>query len=146
VATIQLGGRGARKSLDAQVLLVPFIDLLLCCVMFLLVTAVWNDLATIQVRQFTPGGSIDEPEPLSLRLVLSVRADGYELSSAAGEHQRMGGDLSELRSALQSWRKLNATAELTVSAEDGVHYASLIEAVDLARASGFDQLTIGNER
>jgi biopolymer transport protein ExbD len=114
--------------------------------MFLLVTAVWNDLAQIQVRQFVPGGSIDAPERLSLQLVLSVRADGYELSSAAGEHQRMSGDLSELRNALQSWRKLNASAELTVSAEDGVHYASLIEAVDMARAAGFDQLTIASER
>jgi biopolymer transport protein ExbD len=36
---------GGRKSLNPSIALVPpFIDLLLCCVMFLLVTAVWNDL------------------------------------------------------------------------------------------------------
>jgi biopolymer transport protein ExbD len=33
-------GHAGKKSLDSDIPLVPFIDLLLCCVMFLLVTAV----------------------------------------------------------------------------------------------------------
>ena len=40
-------GHGGKKSVDSEIPLVPFIDLLLCCVMFLLVTAVWNRLARI---------------------------------------------------------------------------------------------------
>ena len=35
------GGKGGRKPLDAQLNLVPFIDLLSCCISFLLITAVW---------------------------------------------------------------------------------------------------------
>ena len=42
------GGGGGKKSVDSEIPLVPFIDLLLCCVMFLLVTAVWNKLASME--------------------------------------------------------------------------------------------------
>ena len=44
------GGHGGKKSVDSEIPLVPFIDLLLCCVMFLLVTAVWNRLARLGCR------------------------------------------------------------------------------------------------
>ena len=68
MATIEVGsGRAEKKSVDASVPLIPFIDLLLCCIMFLLVTAVWNQLASVDVAQRVPGGDVpDAPrEPLS---------------------------------------------------------------------------------
>lgn len=39
-AGIVTSGKGGRKSLDAAINLVPFIDLLSCCLAFLLITAV----------------------------------------------------------------------------------------------------------
>jgi biopolymer transport protein ExbD len=42
---------GRRKSLDAEVNLVPFIDLLSMCICFLLMTAVWVQIGTLQVKQ-----------------------------------------------------------------------------------------------
>lgn len=145
MATIQIGTHAGRKALDTQVLLVPFIDLLLCCVMFLLVTAVWNDLATIHIQQLVPGGAMDTPERLSMNLTLSVHTDGYELSSASGERQRIAhGDQATLQGALKGWQQLNESADLNVSSDDGVPYAALIDAVDLARGAGFQQLRISS--
>ncbi len=45
------GGKGKKKSLDAVINLVPFIDLLSSLIAFLLMTAVWTQLATLQVGQ-----------------------------------------------------------------------------------------------
>jgi len=45
------GGSGRRRSLDAEVNLVPFIDLLSMCICFLLMTAVWTQLGSVQVKQ-----------------------------------------------------------------------------------------------
>ena len=45
------GGKGGRKSLDVDVNLVPFIDLLSALVAFLIITAVWNQTARIEVDQ-----------------------------------------------------------------------------------------------
>ncbi len=42
---------GRRRNLDAEVNLVPFIDLLSMCICFLLMTAVWVQLGSVQVKQ-----------------------------------------------------------------------------------------------
>lgn len=44
-------GKGGKKALDASINLVPFIDLLSCCISFLLITAVWFDLRAVTVHQ-----------------------------------------------------------------------------------------------
>ena len=42
-------GKGGKKPLNAELNLVPFIDLLSCCISFLLITAVWTQIAGLQV-------------------------------------------------------------------------------------------------
>src|SRR6187397_2338548 len=77
MASIDTGsGSSRRKAVDATLPLVPFIDLLLCCVMFLLVTAVWNELAVLSVTQQVPGGTADQAELEPLRLFLQLDAAG----------------------------------------------------------------------
>src|SRR3974377_1599655 len=44
---------GRRRSLDAEINLVPFIDLLSMCICFLLMTAVWMEIGALQVKQLT---------------------------------------------------------------------------------------------
>ena len=81
------GGGGGKKPVDHEIPLIPFIDLLLCCVMFLLVTAVWNQLARINANQQTPGEAAqDEPPPEEkVRLILQVQNTGFVLASTAGD-------------------------------------------------------------
>jgi biopolymer transport protein ExbD len=150
MASIDLGGRaGARKSIDASIPLVPFIDLLLCCVMFLLVTAVWNQLAGVDVTQRVPGSTTaDEVAEETLQLVLLVSTRGYEISTTAGDSVRIpfandAHDVSALREKLALYREANAAlGSLAVQAEDGVMYESLITALDAARAEGFGSIAL----
>ena len=48
------GGGSKRSAVDHEIPLVPFIDLLLCCVMFLLATAVWTHLSSLEANQQIP--------------------------------------------------------------------------------------------
>jgi biopolymer transport protein TolR len=62
--SIEPQGRGGRRSLNASLNLVPYIDLLTCMVAFLLITAVWTQLAQLKTSQRGPGGDnpdIDKP-------------------------------------------------------------------------------------
>ena len=72
MASIDTGGRASgRKDVDANLPLVPILDLLLCCLMFLLVTAVWNSLASVSVSQRLPGESTADQVAIDeLRLLL----------------------------------------------------------------------------
>ena len=58
-------GKGGKKPLDAAINLVPFIDLLSCCISFLLITAVWTQLARMDVQQKgqSSAGATDEKPP-----------------------------------------------------------------------------------
>ncbi|MCH2108298.1 MAG: biopolymer transporter ExbD [Polyangiaceae bacterium] len=49
------GGHGGKRSSNHEIPLIPFIDFLLCLVMFLLVTAVWSHMARIEADAKVPG-------------------------------------------------------------------------------------------
>src|SRR2546426_11669284 len=81
-------GKGGKKPLDAQINLVPFIDLLSCCISFLLITAVWTQLARMDVQQKGQGaaGSTDEKPPENqVNLTLYIDKDDYIFQKSTGE-------------------------------------------------------------
>src|SRR5438105_2641124 len=73
-------GKGGKKALDAELNLVPFIDLLSCCISFLLITAVWTQIAGLQVAS---SGGPPEPQQnqeatIDLKLLLTEK--GYSIT------------------------------------------------------------------
>src|SRR5690348_2245959 len=72
--------KGCTRALDAEIYLVPFIDLLSCCISFLLITAVWTQIAGLQVAS---SGGPPEPQQkqeqtVDLKLLLTDK--GYQLT------------------------------------------------------------------
>ena len=63
------GGSSRRKSLEAEINLVPFIDLLSMCICFLLITAVWVQVGAVQVKQ---SNGTDAPASIAEQLDLDV--------------------------------------------------------------------------
>ena len=51
MASVGEMGGGRKKNLNPEVNLVPFIDLLSVCICFLLVSAVWLQLGSVQIKQ-----------------------------------------------------------------------------------------------
>ncbi len=49
------GGHGGKRATNHEHPLIPFIDFLLCLVAFLLVTAVWSQMARINADARVPG-------------------------------------------------------------------------------------------
>jgi biopolymer transport protein ExbD len=49
------GGHGGRRSVNHEIPLIPFIDFLLCLVSFLLITAVWTQMARLNANAQVPG-------------------------------------------------------------------------------------------
>jgi len=63
MAGIDVGGGGhGRRSVNQELPLVPFIDFLLCLVMFLLVTAVWSQMSRLNADAQVPGPPNPEKE------------------------------------------------------------------------------------
>jgi biopolymer transport protein ExbD len=121
------GGHGGKKNLDSEIPLVPFIDLLLCCVMFLLVTAVWNRLARLDANQQVPGqaSSADQPDDELIKLYVQVTQGGFTIASTAGERIEIPKTGSEfdgqtLRTRLSERRQAEPNRrDVIVAPEDG---------------------------
>ena len=146
------GGHGGKKSVDSEIPLIPFIDLLLCCVMFLLVTAVWNQLARLDANQKQPGQQApDDPPPEEhIKVVLQVQASGYVIASTAGDRveiPKIGDkfDLEQLREKLQERKRLEPNRrDLVVAPEDGVMYSDVVEAMDTVVGEGFPDMSLSD--
>ena len=54
-------GKGGKKVLDAYINLVPYIDLLMTIMTFLMMTAVWTQIAMLEVQNAS-GGQEAQPE------------------------------------------------------------------------------------
>jgi biopolymer transport protein ExbD len=146
------GGHGGKKSVDSDIPLVPFIDLLLCCVMFLLVTAVWNQLARLDANQQQPGQQApNEPPPEEkIKVVLQVKSTGYVIASTAGDRvevPKIGDkyDTEVLREKLQERKRLEPNRrDLTVAPEDGVFYEDVVAAMDTVVGEGFPEMSLSD--
>jgi biopolymer transport protein ExbD len=148
------GGHGGKKNVDHSIPLVPFIDLLLCCVMFLLVTAVWNQLARIDANQQQPGQpQMDTPPPdedPKIKLILQVQGSGYVLATSAGERTEIPKsgdtyDMEELLKKLKERRELEPNRkDITVAPEDGVRYEDVVAAMDAVVGEGYEAMSLSD--
>jgi biopolymer transport protein ExbD len=139
--------RGGRRSLDAAMNLVPFIDLLSCCISFLLITAVWTQLSRMSTT--VHGGSEVENAsvaPPAARLLVS--RDGYTFTSSAGESVAIPKradrfDDARLDEVLHAERELRPTQTvLEVRGDDGTRYHEIVRAMDLAKSAGYPSVDI----
>ena len=77
-ASIEPQGKSGKRSLTADLNLVPYIDLLTCMVAFLLITAVWAQLAQLNVKQY--GSATDgQADPPMTRISVVVAADALNV-------------------------------------------------------------------
>src|SRR5687768_5824759 len=66
------GGSGGRKNVDVNINLVPFIDLMSCLVAFLLITAVWTNVAQVPVTPKGVGRDAEQTLPTEPPVNISV--------------------------------------------------------------------------
>jgi len=150
------GGKRKKKALDAVINVVPAIDLLSCCISFLLFTAVWTQISRLQVQQLGTGA----PEPQiteqqkTLMVTLAMGERGFNLSTSSGttlDIPILGrGSAGELRFDLkllgEKLKQLKGdypdTSSITVSAEDTVSYGDLVQVIDACVGSGLPAVSV----
>jgi biopolymer transport protein ExbD len=77
MAGIDVGGSHGKRPTNHEIPLIPFIDFLLCLVAFLLVTAVWSQMARINADARVPGPpQPDEPKDPPKEKQLHVEMKG----------------------------------------------------------------------
>jgi biopolymer transport protein ExbD len=149
-------GRKKKKALDANINVVPAIDLLSCCIAFLLYTAVWTQISRLQVQQLgtgTPEQAAAEQQQKALAVTLAVGERGMALlvgdssydipnlgRSAEGVVMQ---DLKSLQTRLKAVKgEFPDQGSIIVTAEDTVPYGDLVHVIDACYAAGLMQVSV----
>lgn len=135
------GGGGGRKRVDHEIPLVPFIDLLLCTVMFLLVTAVWAELAAMPAAP--RGGAIDGAETPAMELLVTISSARVVVASTLGDEAEIELVDAHLNTpalvAILTRHRSETGRAMPVKLlpDDDVSTALLVETMDTLRGEGF---------
>lgn len=146
-------GGGGKKSVDFQLNLVPFIDLLSVLISFLLMTSVWTQIAKIDVRQKPNMPDQDEPPPpedeKKLNLTVLVKENGYTVSTrgAVVKEIEKKGDAYDVTTLAETLKKIKdenpENSDIQVTCEDKVRYQELISVMDVALEHKLAGISVG---
>jgi biopolymer transport protein TolR len=146
--SVETGGKSGKKELNAELNLVPYIDLLTCMVAFLLITAVWTQLARLQAQQKGQGQAGEETPPeLQVKVVVMVNQEGFNLvvgqdqtpipkKGAEYDFERLS---AELKKAKDGHPDKN---DAQVASEDTIKFDVLIRAMDTAIQARFPDISL----
>ena len=146
-------GESNKKNIAVELNLVPFIDLMSVCIIFLLITAVWTQVSMIQLgsslyAKRTDATPLKSPHPLSEILFrVSVLETGFEMVigqervTIPMKNNQYNGDalLRQVKKVKELYpEKLN----VVVASRDKVKYEHLVTAMDVLLLGGFPEIVI----
>jgi biopolymer transport protein TolR len=136
-------GKGARRATSADLNLVPFIDVLTCMVSFLLITAVWTQLAHLSVRQKQPGPSGEEAIGDDLfNVIVVVNESGFALVSGE-ESKPLPLDYQRLAEELKTLKAQHPDkTDVQVASDDRIKFERLIATMDAVLSAGFPDVSL----
>jgi biopolymer transport protein TolR len=150
-------GSGRKRSLDAEINLVPFIDLLSMCICFLLMTAVWTQLGSVQVKQSngTEAAATAPEKTVDVEMKFVNANDAVVTLKKSGKTSKTfkvsGSDLSaiaqQLNVQLQAAR-LDITREgfkvgsVFLTAHETIDYGSMVAIMDVFRKNEMSNIGV----
>jgi len=153
-------GLGAKKELNAELNLTPFIDLLSTCVCFLLITAVWIEIGSVEIKQ-SHGTEAPATKKISydLDLVfkssealrLNLKQNGKQVKAfdvKASNFDEMLASLNDTitKQVLNFKNKPVEIATATITPRSEVDYGNLVATLDVLRKNSIINIGILSAR
>jgi biopolymer transport protein ExbD len=140
-------GTGDKKSVNVELNIVPFIDLMSCLTAFLLVTAVWVNLASVKND---PAGKKADMKPVVDVPKLAVLIEHDQIlvqATPSGEARQLGAfDWSGLETALRDLKTPGELPQVEIAAASSnthpIEYQQLIAAMDVVVKAGYPRVGV----
>lgn len=136
-AAIDTPSQGGKRKLDANLNLVPYVDMLMTIMAFLILTAAWTSVNVLEVQSptnsstATPPPTTTPPKPLQLSLSASsvdVKDDGAAVAVVDRS------DTPRLAALLRDLKAQHADRSVEIRVDDGVGYGAVAALVDVVTA------------
>lgn len=144
----QAFGTGDKKSVNVDLNIVPFIDLMSCLTAFLLVTAVWVNLSSLDNEPVGRGKAGTDDTLPPPRLAVLIEHDQITVSATpSGEARQLSAfDWSGLETTLRDFKTAGDLPQIEIAAASSsahpIAYQHLIAAMDVAVKAGYPRVGV----
>jgi biopolymer transport protein ExbD len=125
---------------DPEINLIPFIDVLLVVLIFLMLSTTYTKFTEMQLK--LPSADTDAARDYPKELIVSVSSDGrYSVNKNAVE----GKSVDAISSALVANAKAGKDTVVIISADALATHQSVISVMEAARRAGLQQVTFATQ-
>lgn len=125
-----------RNKEEPEINLIPFIDVLLVILIFLMLTTTYSKYTEMQLK--LPVADVDAQRDYEREVLVSVSVDGQYSVNKQGVNGR---SVADLASALKAGAKAGADSVLIIHADANAKHQSVINVMEAARRAGLTQIT-----
>jgi biopolymer transport protein ExbD len=130
--------RSSRE--EPEINLIPFIDVLLVILIFLMLSTTYSKFTEMQLR--LPVADTDAQRDYPKEVVVTVSIDGsYTVNKNAVE----GRSLESLLAALQVGAKAGKDSVIIISADASAKHQAVVTVMEAARRAGLTQITFATQ-
>ena len=130
-----------RRPDDPEINLIPFIDVLLVILIFLMLTTTYSRFAELQVT--LPVADAERPKDRPREIVVAVTADGLY---AVDRKPVDGRGVDRLSAALTAASAGSTDAMVVITADATAAHQSIVNVMDAARRANLPRLTFATTR
>lgn len=151
MAHIDDGGNNGR-SVNADVNIIPFIDLMSVLVIFLLISAVWTQVSMIQIGssiygQKTSDEEVKPPPRAEIPFRLDITPFGHNITIGRNKiNVPKLGDKYNLENLVDQLQSIKTTypekVDAVITINDELEYMHLISGMDALLTSGFPEISV----
>jgi biopolymer transport protein ExbD len=135
--------RRGRKREDPEINLIPFIDVLLVVLIFLLVTTTYSKFTELQITLPTADAEKALDRPFEINVTVDAKGN-YTVNNVPVSFHSVAGLADDLKSAAKAAQP-NATPDkspvVIVNADQFAMHQMVINVLEAARIAGYDKLT-----
>jgi len=129
-----------RQKEEPEINLIPFIDVLLVILIFLMLSTTYSKFTELQLR--LPTADVQAQRDYPKEVLVSVDAEG---GYTVNREPVAGRSMANLASAIQASAKLGKDSVLIIYADAAARHQSVITVMEAARQVGLQQITFATQ-
>jgi biopolymer transport protein ExbD len=130
----------ARKTEEPEINLIPFIDVLLVVLIFLMLSTTYSKFTEMQLK--LPVADTDAQRDYAKELIVGVSADG---AFSVNRVPVVGRTLESVSMALTEGAKTGKDTVVIISADASAKHQSVVTVMEAARRAGLNQITFATQ-
>ncbi len=129
-----------RTKEEPEINLIPFIDVLLVILIFLMLSTTYSKFTELQIK--LPSADVDAQRDYPREVLVGVSSDGdYSVNKV-----RIGGrSVAELAQALAEAAKAGKESVVVIHADAAARHQAVVSVMEAARRAGLSQVTFATQ-